>query len=188
MDIDKGEVKEGFGVVKEDWVDENTCLRGEGNYENGWREGKWVWFDDKNQPVLFGEYLQGDKTGVWYGFDSDGFPQSIQSYKDGELHGWGITYLPSGEKMKDFLHITNPDSPVFSHTKENPTLLVETLWIDGKQIQYTEYIGKVFRKKYPFGEEGVLSWESLGEEYPSGEYNPVYPTPVYEDIRKEWGV
>ena len=186
MNVDKGEVMEGFGVVKEDWVDENTCLRGEGNYKNGWKEGRWVWYDNENQPVLFGEYLQGEKTGFWYRFFPwGGNPWYVESYKNGMRHGWNTTYLPDMKVFFDGGKIPD-DSPLKNHTRENPYVGSESLYVDDTQILHTHYIGKVETIKSVYNGE---DWdEEVSESHQLGNHTPVYPTPVYEDIKKEWGV
>lgn len=186
MNVDKGEVMEGFGVVKEDWVDENTCLRGEGNYKNGWKEGRWIWYDDENQPLLFGEYLQGEKTGFWYRFYPwGGYPWYVESYKNGMKHGWDINYLPDMKVFLDDSRIPD-DSPLTNITRENPYVCSESLYVDDTQILHTYYIGKVETTKSVYNGE---DWdEEVSESHQLGNHTPVYPTPVYEDIKKEWGV
>tara|TARA_B100000902_G_scaffold332536_1_gene330535 strand:+ start:92 stop:724 length:633 start_codon:yes stop_codon:yes gene_type:complete len=76
------------GIHREWWGTDDgkgqCCLRFEGNYENGYREGLWKWWYQNGQLMEEGKYAHrngmGNREGLWKEYYKDGTLKSEGEY------------------------------------------------------------------------------------------------------------
>ena len=75
-------------------------IRLEGNYKDGIRHGRWVWYHENGIVNIEGNYTDGLQDGKWIWSYVDGPPMKKGSFSDGECSGDWTFYESTGLKIK----------------------------------------------------------------------------------------
>ena len=75
-------------------------IRLEGNYKDGIRHGRWVWYHENGIVNIEGNYIDGLQDGKWMWCYVDGPPMKKGSFSDGECSGDWTFYESTGLKIK----------------------------------------------------------------------------------------
>tara|TARA_Y100001968_G_scaffold160651_1_gene146904 strand:+ start:412 stop:1191 length:780 start_codon:yes stop_codon:yes gene_type:complete len=75
-------------------------IRLEGNYKDGIRHGRWVWYHKNGIVNIEGNYTDGLQDGKWMWCYVDGPPMKKGSFSDGECSGDWTFYESTGIKIK----------------------------------------------------------------------------------------
>ena len=86
----------------------------EGNYEDGKKEGQWLWYDENGRIWTEEHYEGGDLDGQWVQYYKEGNVFYGRNYKNGKLHGEWVWYDEDG------------------NTKD------EDIWADGRCVESCE--------------------------------------------------
>ena len=132
-----------------------------GNYLNGKREGRWVWWYEDGQKSYERNYANGMLNGFnarWY---EDGQKSYERNYANGKLVGRWTSWYKDGQKMSEFHYIAIAwDGPHTLTCRHGPW----TFWnADGQKRYIENYVWGVW-------EGHCIRWHKNGQKKQEGNF------------------
>lgn len=119
------------GVWK--FLHSNGRLRSTGNYSDGKRDGKWVWYYEHNGAVEDRTlYKDGKFEGQSISYREDGTVFQINTYENHDLHGPMIRFYPSGDTIMYSMYNKGKRNGDYRAYHPNGTVRVHANLVDDK--------------------------------------------------------
>ncbi len=103
----EGQYELGFKIGKWTYWHENGKMSSQGEYDlYGKKKGNWEFLNEKGIKTSEGQYEKDLKTGIWTYWDSLGYKISTGGYLEDSKQGkWQYFYIPSGEKREEGVYV-----------------------------------------------------------------------------------
>jgi len=149
-------IKDGIG--KTYWDD--GSVRGEGNFKNFQKDGKWTLFQKGSTAKLAeGNYANDNQNGPWVFYHKNGAKSSEGSFEDNQKTGQWTNYYETGEKMWEAKYVIRNTETGKIGGIEGTKI---TYYVSGKVKQEEEYVNGEKKGKnqeyYESGKPKEISW------------------------------
>lgn len=116
---------------------ENGQIKHEGRRENGFNEGRWIWYYPNGKKQMEGYFKHGKRNGKWVMYSKKEIIINERNYDTDKLNGPFVDYHSSGTKKCEGVFVNDRLNGYVKEYDENGNVLKEVYYENGiKKINY----------------------------------------------------
>ncbi len=127
-----------FTTTSDDHYD-NGQLKYEGRRENGFNEGRWVWYYPDGKKRLEGRFVKGKREGKWQMWNEQGKQISERNYELDKLNGLYCDWYINGQKKSEGQFGNDRLQGIIKDYDSSGHLIQQYYYRDGEKIQNQNY-------------------------------------------------
>jgi antitoxin component YwqK of YwqJK toxin-antitoxin module len=110
--------------------------------DQGWRQGKWTFYDTEGRVTAEGSYRNNQRTGIWKYFYSSGKLEQIGAYVKDQPDGEWIWYHENDQIWRKEEYVEGFEDGLSEEFSEDGTLLATGKYVEGeKDGPWVERVG-----------------------------------------------
>lgn len=110
---------------------ENGQLKHEGRRENGFNEGRWIWYYPSGKKQMEGYFKHGKRNGKWIMYNKAENVINERNYDNDKLNGPFVDYHYNGNKKSEGKFVNDRLNGTIAEFDEEEKLIKEEIFENG---------------------------------------------------------